>query len=62
MSLFDMLGLLMGLYVLYAALTGEVYAKSGVWGRTVSRSESPANFWMTVVIYTGLAVALVTLF
>ena len=62
MSLFDFAGLLVGIYATYAAVTGEVYAKSGVWGRTVSRTADPVNFWMTVAIYAGLAVALAVVF
>ena len=62
MSLFDVLALPVGLYALYAAVTGEVYAKAGPWGRTISRSESPVDFWMTVVIYAALAIALAAVF
>jgi hypothetical protein len=57
-----MLGLIVGLYTLYAALKGEVYAKSGAWGRVVKRAESPEYFWVVISIYAGLGVALVTIF
>lgn len=60
--MFDALGVLVALYAAYAALTGEVYAKSGPGGRTVARAESPAYFWIVVAIYAGLAIALVTVF
>ena len=60
--MFKALGALVGLYTLYAAVRGEVYAKSGAWGRTISRAESPAYFWVVIAIYAGLAVALVTVF
>ncbi|MGN6848047.1 MAG: hypothetical protein ACTHJK_01000 [Sphingomicrobium sp.] len=62
MTMFRIIGLLVGLYALFAMLRGEVIAKSGVWGRTISRRDEPANFWMTVAIYGGLAVALETVF
>lgn len=62
MTMFDIIGLLVGLYAAYAAVTGEVYAKAGVWGRTITRREAPVDFWTTVVIYAGLAVALAVLF
>lgn len=62
MSLFDFLGMLLALYVLYAALSGQVFAKSGAWGKTIARKESPVDFWMTIAIYGGLAVALETIF
>lgn len=60
--MFKILGLLAGCYALYAALTGKVYAKSGVRGRTVLRAESPRYFWTIIVIYAGLSLALVTVF
>ncbi len=52
----------MGLYAAYAALSGEVFAKSGVWGRTVTKAESPGYFWGVIAIYAALSVALLTLF
>lgn len=60
--MFKVLGLMVGLYTLYAAVTGEVYAKPGAWGRTVSRAESPEYFWVVIAIYAGLALALATVF
>lgn len=60
--MFKALALLVGAYTLFAAVTGRVYAKSGVWGRTVSRAESPEYFWVVIAIYAALAVALATVF
>jgi hypothetical protein len=51
-----------GIYTAYAALTGSVYAKSGPGGRLVSREESPEYFWTVIAIYSGLSVALLTVF
>jgi hypothetical protein len=62
MNLFRALGIVVALYVAYAASTGEVYAKSGMWGQMVQRAESPAYFWVIIVIYAGLSVALMTVF
>ena len=59
--MFKALGVLVGAYGLYAAVKGEVYAKSGPWGRTVSREDSPEYFWVIVAIYAGLGLALVTI-
>jgi hypothetical protein len=59
---FKALGTLVALYVAYAALKGEVYAKSGPWGRVVSRADSPEYFWIVIAIYAALATALVTVF
>lgn len=60
--MFAIIGILLAFYVLYAVLAGEVYSKAGAWGRSISRRESPGDFWMTIVIYAGLAIALVTVF
>ena len=46
--MFKALGVLVGLYALYAATTGRVYAKAGPGGRTVSREESPEYFWVVI--------------
>ena len=60
--MFKVLGGVLALYVLYAAVTGRIYVKSGPWGRVVHREESPEYFWISVVGYTGLAVVLVAVF
>jgi hypothetical protein len=60
--LFKLLGVLVGLYALYAAVSGRVYARSGPGGRVVTRREEPRYFWAVVVIYAGLAIALMTVF
>ncbi len=60
--MFKTLGILLACYVVYAAVRGEVFAKSGPWGRTVSRSESPKYFWAVIEIYAGLGLALLTVF
>jgi len=60
--MFKMLGILLALYTFYAAFKGEVSAKSGAWGRTLSRDGSPEYFWLVIAIYAGLSVALLTLF
>ena len=60
--MFKILGILVALYTAYAVITGQVYAKSGPWGRTVSRLDSPAYFWVVIAIYAGLSVALVFMF
>ena len=62
LTMFKMLGVLVILYALYAAFTGSVYAKSGISSRTVRRDESPEYFWIVIVIYFGLGVALLSVF
>ena len=60
--MFPILGVLVAAYVLYAVMAGEIFAKAGVWGRSISREKSPGEFWMTIVIYSGLAIALIAIF
>lgn len=60
--LFKALGIVVAIYALYAAIVGRVYIKSGPGGRWVIRDGSPEYFWISVVIYLGLAIALVTVF
>ena len=59
---FKLLGVVVGLYTLYGAWAGEVYARSGAWGRKVRKSESPRYFWTVIAIYAALGVALMTVF
>jgi hypothetical protein len=60
--MFKMLGILVLFYTFYGAHKGEIYAKSGVWGKTISKAESPNYFWSVIAIYTGLGLALIFLF
>jgi hypothetical protein len=60
--MFKLLGALVGVYTLVAAMKGMVHAKSGAWGRTISRRESPEHFWIVIAIYGALSVALLTVF
>ncbi|HSO06385.1 MAG TPA: hypothetical protein VLW45_04050 [Pelomicrobium sp.] len=62
MTLWQALGVVVGLYTLYAAVQGKVFAKHGPWGRTIERAESPGYFWTVIAIYAGLSVALFTVF
>ncbi|HEX7113129.1 MAG TPA: hypothetical protein VF216_11855 [Mizugakiibacter sp.] len=60
--MFKLLGALLAIYVIYAIVRGEVYAKAGARGRVVSRAESPEYFWVMIACYIGLSVALATVF
>jgi hypothetical protein len=59
---FKILGVVVIVYTVYAATRGEVFAKSGPWGRVVARDTSPRYFWAVIVIYAGLGLALLTVF
>ncbi len=60
--MFKPLGILVAAYVLYAAWRGEVFARSGIWGKMVAREESPRYFWGVIGCYALLAIALLTVF
>ncbi len=60
--MFEALGALILLYAVYAALTGEVVAKSGIGGRTISRDDAPGYFWTVVAIYLGLGLVVALYF
>ena len=60
--MFKLLGALVGVYTLVAAVKGEVHAKSGLWGRTISKHESPEYFWIVIAVYGALSLALLTIF
>ncbi|MFU8817073.1 MAG: hypothetical protein ACNA7W_17135 [Pseudomonadales bacterium] len=61
-GIFATLGLLLGGYTAYAAFSGAVFAKHRAWGRTITRGEEPARFWLTIAIYVGLTLALLFYF
>jgi hypothetical protein len=60
--MFKLLGVLLALYTVHSAVKGAVYAKSGIWGRTIYRDESSGYFWSVIVIYAALSLALLTIF
>lgn len=60
--MFKILGILVGLYTIYSAITGNVYVKSGPGGKTVSKTDSPEYFWVVIVIYACLSAALLLYF
>ena len=57
-TLFRALGLLLAGYIVVAVLSGAVYAKSAVWGRTFRRAEKPLRYWSAIAAYTLLSLAL----
>ncbi|HLU07908.1 MAG TPA: hypothetical protein VKZ91_15220 [Woeseiaceae bacterium] len=60
--MFKLIGAFVCLYTIYAAVAGRVVAKSGPWARIVSRQDSPEYFWLVIVIYAGLSIALIVWF
>ena len=56
--MFELLGVVVGAYVGYGLVTGEIYGKSGPWGRTYRRDEDTRGYWSTVIAYSLLTLAL----
>lgn len=56
--MFKLVGALVGLYTVVAAVKGEVYAKHRAWGRTIRKEEEPRYFWSVIGIYAAPSVAL----
>lgn len=62
MSLFDLLGVALAIYTALSVARGHVFARAGLWGRSVMRTEEPQQFWMIIVVYAGLSLALIFVF
>jgi hypothetical protein len=60
--MFKVLSVLLALYIAQCILTGKVFVKSGLWGKTVERDESPTQFWLCTAVYIALALALLFVF
>ncbi len=60
--LFNGLGVLLAIYTIYATSQGEVFAKSGAWGKTISRMDSPKYFWTVIAVYSLLSMSLLIIF
>ena len=60
--LFKLLGVLVLAYTAYSAWRGEVFGRSGLWGKTWTREGSPGMFWAVIVCYCLLGLALLIVF
>jgi hypothetical protein len=60
--MFRALGIIVLLYVVYALVQGEVYAKHRWWGRRVYWDQSPGHFSVVIAVYILLGVSLIFLF
>jgi hypothetical protein len=61
-GLFQPLGVVVGIYVAYALVTGHVYAKSGIWGRTFQRDRDAWSYWSACIAYALLSAGLLFYF
>ena len=61
-AFFDLLGVLLGIYVVFCVLNGSVIARSGIGARTYRRASEPNQYWVVIGIYTLLTIALITVF
>jgi hypothetical protein len=57
-EIFRLLAVLVACYVAFGLVTGEVYAKSGVWGRSFRRDEGGLGYWSAIGAYALLALML----
>ena len=60
--MFRLMGVVVALYTISAIIRGEVYARDGPGGRTVSRIRSPEYFWTVIATYAALSIALIAFF
>lgn len=60
--MFKLLGVVVLVYAAYGAWHGEIFAKSGPWGRTILREDSPGYFWVVIAVYCLLGLALLLVF
>ena len=60
--LFQTLGVLLAIYVIYAIASGRVYTKDRWKGTTLERDAQPGQYWTVIVIYAGLSLALYFVF
>ncbi len=60
--IFKLLGVLLAGYTAWSAWRGQVYARSGAWGRSIRHDTEPVYFKVVIAIYALLALALMTVF
>lgn len=60
--MFKGLGGLVAIYTIYAIGRGEIFAKSGIRGVTISKADSPKYFWLVATVYALLSIALLAVF
>ena len=61
-GLFRILGVALASYTAVALLRGQVYARSGPWGRDFGRHADPWGYWSAIVCYVVLSAALLFIF
>jgi hypothetical protein len=59
---FKVLGVLVAAYAVYGLSQGEIYGRSGIWGRTFRRDEDAFGYWSAIVAYAVLALMLLFVF
>lgn len=59
---FRVLGVGLACYIVVALLRGQVYARSGPWGREFARATDAWGYWSAVLCYSLLSAALMFVF
>lgn len=60
--MFRIISVLMLCYVGHGLVTGRTFGRYNVWGRTFQREADPWLYWLTLVAYSVLAIALFLFF
>jgi hypothetical protein len=61
-ALFKLLGVALACYVAYGLVTGAIYGKRGIWGRTFRRDEDALSYWSVIAGYVFLTGMLLFVF
>ena len=54
------LGLIVGIYTLISVISGAVNTRGGFKGRRIFRKRDPQYFWIVIMIYASVSVALLS--
>ena len=59
--MFKILEVVLAVYVARCIVTGDVYGRSGLWGRSWRRDEDALGYWSAVGAYGALVLMLIFL-
>lgn len=56
-----LLGLVVGIYTLISVISGAVHTRGGFKGRRIFRKRESQYFWIVIMIYASVSVALLSI-
>ena len=59
--MFKLLGLMVGIYVIVALISGAVKTRAGIRGRTIWRKREANYFWIVIALYASASIALLSI-